>query len=74
LNANWAISKFQEVRDLYATFMRKHGLLQEEVDILQGRLGKGMFMKHYFSPEINDLEVRTLSAVAELRQKTLNRV
>ena len=65
-------SQFGGVRDFYATFMRKHGLLQEEVDILQGRIGKSMFMKHYFSPEIDDLKERTLSAVAELRQKTLN--
>jgi intergrase/recombinase len=65
-------AQFHGVRDFYATFMRKHGLLQEEVDIIQGRIGKSMFMKHYFSPEINDLKQRTLSAVVELRQKTLS--
>ena len=65
-------SQFRGLRDLYATFMIKHGLLQQEVDVLQGRIGRTMFMKHYFSPEINDLKERTLSAIAELRQKALN--
>jgi hypothetical protein len=56
--------------------MLNHGLLKEEIDLIQGRIGKSLFMKHYFSPEINDLKERTLSAnqrmVAELRQKALN--
>jgi hypothetical protein len=56
--------------------MLNHGLLREEIDLIQGRIGKSLFIKHYFSPAINDLKNRTLSAnqriISELRQKALN--
>jgi hypothetical protein len=58
--------KFREVRDYFATFMLQHKLLQEEVDVLQGRIGRSMFMKHYFSPEIKDLRDRTQAAVQQM--------
>ena len=57
---------FNELRDYFATFMVQHGLMQQEVDILQGRIGRSMFMKHYFSPDINSLRERTLQAVNQM--------
>jgi intergrase/recombinase len=59
-------SQFHAIRDYYATFMIQHGLLQQEVDVLQGRIGRSMFMKHYFSPDLKDLENRTLNAVQQM--------
>ena len=41
-------SEFQGLRDYFATFMVHHELLQQEVDLLQGRIGRTLFMKHYF--------------------------
>jgi len=59
-------AQFQGVREYYATFMLQHKLLQQEVDILQGRIGRSMFMKHYFSPDIKDLRDRTRNAVQQM--------
>jgi intergrase/recombinase len=62
-------AEFRGVRECYATFMLQHKLLQEEVDVLQGRIGRTMFMKHYFSPEIKDLRDRTLSGLQKCLRK-----
>jgi intergrase/recombinase len=70
------ISRIKDLREHFATYMLNHGLLREEIDLIQGRIGKSLFIKHYFSPAINDLKNRMLSAnqriISELRQKALN--
>jgi hypothetical protein len=43
--------------------MVKHGLLREEADLLQGRVNRSIFMRHYFTPSINELKNRALEAV-----------
>jgi len=58
--------RMNELRDHYATFMVHNGLIREEIDILQGRVGKSIFMRHYFSPAIKELRDRTLRAVNEM--------
>jgi len=63
--------RFSELRDYYATFMVHNGLIREEVDILQGRIGKSIFMRHYFSPNVKQLRDKTLKAVEEI-QKAIN--
>jgi intergrase/recombinase len=61
-------SRFNELRDDYATFMVRNGLIREEVDLLQGRVGKSIFMRHYFSPAIKDLRDRALKAVNKMME------
>jgi hypothetical protein len=39
--------RFNEVRDFYGTYMLHHELLQEEVNLLQGRIPASVFIKHY---------------------------
>ena len=58
--------RINELRDYHATFMIHHGLIREEVDLLQGRIGKSIFMRHYFSPAIKNLKERALNAIAAL--------
>ncbi len=58
--------RFAELRDYYATFLVQHGVIQQEVDLLQGRIGRSVFMRHYFSPDIEALRDRVLQAVARL--------
>jgi intergrase/recombinase len=58
--------RINELRDFWATFMVRHGLIREEADLLQGRIGISIFMRHYFSPAIKDLKERTLKAIAEM--------
>jgi len=63
LNRKSLTIRLNELRDYYATFMVHNGLIREEVDILQGRVGKSIFMRHYFSPNIKELRDKVLKAV-----------
>jgi intergrase/recombinase len=58
--------RFAELRDYFATFMVHNGVIQQEVDLLQGRIGRSIFMRHYFSPDIENLRDRVLAAIAKL--------
>ncbi|HMK94308.1 MAG TPA: integrase [Candidatus Limnocylindrales bacterium] len=40
--------KIKKLRSYYATEMRKLGLLSEQIDLLEGRIGKSIFLMHYF--------------------------
>ncbi|MFB0514724.1 MAG: integrase [Candidatus Bathyarchaeia archaeon] len=59
-------SRLKDLRDYFATTMLNHELLREEIDLLQGRIGKSLFMKHYFSPAIEKLRNKTLKAVNQM--------
>jgi intergrase/recombinase len=63
--------RINELRDNYGTFMVRHGLIREEVDLLQGRIPPSIFIRHYWSPSFKELKDRTLKAITELTQ-TLN--
>ena len=63
-------TRINELRDYYGTFMVRHGLIREEVDLLQGRIPPNIFIRHYWSPSFKELRDRTLKAVADL-EKTL---
>jgi intergrase/recombinase len=66
LKKNGLKSRLNELRDYFATFMVYNGLIREEADLLQGRIGKSIFMRHYFSPAIKDLKNRALKAVTQM--------
>ncbi len=57
--------RLNELRDYFATFMVHNGLIREEVDILQGRIGQSIFMRHYFSPNIAELRDKVLRAIED---------
>jgi intergrase/recombinase len=59
-------SRFKELRQQYATFMVRHDLIREEVDLLQGRVPKSIFIRHYWTPNFKELRDRTLKAVEQL--------
>ena len=47
--------------------MLNHGLIKEEVDLLPGRVGKSIFVRHYRSPAITELRDRVFKALDQLR-------
>ena len=55
--------RVDELRDHWGTFMLDHGLIKEEVDLLQGRVGKSIFVRHYWSPAITELRNRVFKAL-----------
>jgi intergrase/recombinase len=60
--------RINELRDYYGTFMVRHGLIREEVDLLQGRIPPSIFIRHYWSPSFKELRDRTLTAISELER------
>jgi Archaeal phage integrase len=47
-------------RKIFATYLRTHGIEQETIDLLQGRVPKSVFARHYFRPEFNYDRIRLL--------------
>jgi len=67
--------RLYELRDYYGTFMVHKGLTGEEVDLLQGRVGKSIFMRHHFSPNIKDLrDNKILKAIDRMTRQAGLRV
>jgi intergrase/recombinase len=72
LQRNQLPMRLNELRDYYGTFMVRHGLIKEEVDLLQGRIGKSVFVRHYWSPAIKELKQRVFKALKELELNVLS--
>jgi hypothetical protein len=46
-------------RKIFGTFLRNEGIEQEVIDLLQGRISKSVFVRHYWRPDISKFnEVR----------------
>ncbi|HET9806254.1 MAG TPA: integrase [Nitrososphaeraceae archaeon] len=39
-------------RKIFATYLRSKGVEQEVIDLLQGRIPKNIFVRHYYKPDI----------------------
>jgi intergrase/recombinase len=55
-------------RKIYASWLRQSGIESEIVDLLQGRIPKTVFARHYFTPSI-DYRDRVIRALSKLRQQ-----
>jgi intergrase/recombinase len=40
-------------RKIFATYLRNNGIQPEMIDLLQGRVPKSVFMRHYYRPSDN---------------------
>jgi intergrase/recombinase len=58
--------RINELRDYFGTYMVRHGLIKEEVDLLQGRIPPSIFIRHYWSPSFDELKSRTLNGIKDL--------
>ena len=58
--------RIKELRSYYATNMRELGLLSKQIDLMQGRVGKGIFMQHYFKQNPKVLSERVQSLLPKL--------
>ena len=59
-------------RKIFATFLRNMGIEPEIVDLLQGRIPKSIFLRHYYRPDINEIITKRIRPV--LDQLTLELV
>ncbi|MEM3610415.1 MAG: hypothetical protein QW076_05975, partial [Candidatus Anstonellales archaeon] len=63
--------RLNELRDFYGTYLLQHGILEAEINLLQGRIPPSIFIKHYWSPKLSELKDRIFKALTELEQ-TIN--
>jgi intergrase/recombinase len=55
-------------RKIYASWFRQSGIESEIIDMLSGRVGKNIFVRHYYRQGI-EYKDRVLKAVSELRKE-----
>jgi intergrase/recombinase len=61
-----------ELRKLNATILRRGGLMQEEVDVLQGRVPPTIFAKHYLALNLKDLCCRAKEILKPYEERWLS--
>jgi intergrase/recombinase len=60
--------RFKQLRSYYATKMREMGLLSEQIDLVQGRVGKSIFLQHYFKQDAKLLGHTILKLLPRLKE------
>jgi len=60
--------RLKELRSFYASFMVRHNIISEEVDLLQGRVSKSIFVRHYLKENPVELRDRVMIALTQLEQ------
>jgi Archaeal phage integrase len=55
-------------RKIYASWLRQSGIESEIVDLLQGRVPKSVFARHYFTPSL-DYRDRVIRALVKLKEQ-----
>ena len=62
--------RFKELRSYFATYLRNNGVLAEYVDLLQGRIPKSVFARHYLKVEnAKKLVTDVLKATTTMEKK-----
>jgi intergrase/recombinase len=55
-------------RKIFASWLRHSGIQPEIIDLLQGRIGKNIFLRHYLTPSSN-YKTSVLKALEQLQQQ-----
>jgi intergrase/recombinase len=64
--------KIKELRSYFATYLRQHGILAEYIDLLQGRIPKSVFARHYLKVEdVKELVGQVLAVTAKIESSLL---
>ena len=72
LNRHGLTLRFKELRQFYATNMRRLGLMQELISLLQGRVERTVFTQFYLKENPKELADKTISLVGNLENILLN--
>jgi intergrase/recombinase len=68
LNRKNVKCRINELRDYYGTYLLQHGILEAEINLMQGRIPPSIFIKHYWSPKLSELRDRIFKALKDLEQ------
>lgn len=63
--------RFKELRSYFATYLRQHGILAEYIDLLQGRIPKSVFARHYLKVESIKELVQKVNSITATIEKDL---
>ena len=63
--------RIKELRSYFATYLRQHGILAEYIDLLQGRIPKSVFAKHYLKIESIEELVQQVSSITAAMESNL---
>jgi hypothetical protein len=72
LNRHKLRLRFKELRQFYATNMRKLGLMQELVSLLQGRVERSVFTQFYLKENPKELADTVISTIGNLESSLLS--
>jgi intergrase/recombinase len=56
-------------RKIFATFLRTQGVQQEIIDLLQGRIPRNVFVRHYYRPNFAEETNRVSNLLPKLYQE-----
>ena len=56
-------------RKIFATYLRTKGIEQETIDLLQGRIPKSVFARHYFRPDFENTQNEIRNSLNILRNE-----
>ena len=62
--------RLKDMRHLYATKLREH-LPREVIDLLQGRVGQSIFIRHYYKPYLKKIQRKVFRAISPLTNELL---
>jgi intergrase/recombinase len=73
LTRNKQSLRIKELRSYFATYLRNHGILAEYVDLIQGRIPKSVFARHYLKVEdLKALVSQVLAVTGNLERDLLS--
>ncbi|MGE0389499.1 MAG: integrase [Candidatus Nitrosocosmicus sp.] len=58
-------------RKIFATFLRNEGIEAEIIDLLQGRISKSIFVRHYYRPQLETIYNRVAGKLDKLNNQLL---
>jgi intergrase/recombinase len=64
--------RVKQLRSFYATKMRERGVLSEQIDLVQGRVGKSIFLQHYFKADARLLSDRIRELLPRIEETLLS--
>jgi intergrase/recombinase len=56
-------------RKIYTSWLRQSGIEPEIVDMLSGRVGKNIFLRHYYWPSSDSYKGRVLDSLKQLQRR-----
>jgi len=66
LNRKHQRLRFNELRDKFGTYLLSHGILEAEINLLQGRIPVDIFIRHYWSPKLKELGARIFKTLQNI--------